>query len=311
VRTITALVFIVVVWTAGVPAMPFAVAAGVPAHCAGHTIRFSETETSILERSARLEIRRRQALVKTVTAWRITEVNCTDVTGDGRPELIVESFSGGLHCCSTIQIFQLQRFFPRILDFEAGNAGGFSIVRDLRGRPALVLGDDGLAYYGDLCFACSPSYMPLVACHDGTRFVECTRQFPAVIQKAVKLSLEELRDAVRSTHESRVAYMRGAALGVYAAHALMGREAAGLATVVRIAPEPEVASWLIKQRDGVAAWRRGRPGRLQLRYEVARELGAMVVAAGPLPGGDLGRTVDLQVRNGDPRACVTHRQSRI
>jgi hypothetical protein len=49
--------------------------------------------------------------------------------------------------------------------------------------------------------------------------------------------------------------MRGAALGVYAAHVLLGPEADGLAAVRCLAPEPEVMSWLVRQRDGVMAWR--------------------------------------------------------
>lgn len=199
--------------------------------------------------------------MKTVTAWAIGGADCTDVTGDGRPELIVESYSGGAHCCSTIQVFQLQPALRRILNFEAGNAGGFSVRRGPRGRPALVLGDDGLAYYGDLCFACSPSYMPLVACYDGTRFAECTRQFPDVIQEAIRTSIKELKDAVRSTHDSRPYYMKGAALGVYAAYSLLGKEANGLTTVIRIARDPEVTSWLVNQRGGVAKWLRSQAGR--------------------------------------------------
>lgn len=275
-RIITALVSIVAILAAGAPAMQFAVASGVPANCAGHTIRLSEREKGAFERSARLEIRRRHAVVKTVTAWAIGEVDCTDLTGDGRPELIVESFSGGAHCCYTIQVFQLQPALRRILNFEAGNAGGFSVGQGAGGRPALVLGDDGLAYYGDLCFACSPHHIPLVACYDGTRFVECTRQFPAVIQEAVKDAIEQLRQAVQSTHESRPYYMKGAALGVYAAYALLGKEAAGLATVRRIARDPEVTSWLVNQRGGVAEWLRNRAGRLEWKYEVAQEWGGLL-----------------------------------
>lgn len=204
--------------------------------------------------------------VKTITDWAIDGVDCTDVTGDGRSELFVESYSGSAHCCYTIQVFQLQPAFRRILDFGAGSAGGFSVRRGPGGRPALILGDDGLAYYGDLCFACSPSYMPLVACYDGTRFVECTRQFPAVIREAIKDSIEQLGQAIRSTHDSRPYYMKGAALGVYAAYALLGKETDGLATVARIAPEPEVTSWLVNQRGGVAEWLRERAGRLKQRH---------------------------------------------
>ena len=56
--------------------------------------------------------------------------------------------------------------------------------------------------------------------------------------------------------------MKGAALGVYAGHALLDREADGLVAVRRIVTEPEVTSWLAGQRDGVKKWLRSRPERL-------------------------------------------------
>ena len=46
------------------------------------------------------------------------------------------------------------------------------------GRRELVLGDDSFAYFEDLCYACSPAHLPLVACYTGTRFEDCTRRFP-------------------------------------------------------------------------------------------------------------------------------------
>src|SRR3990172_7510843 len=231
--------------------MSRAAGADTPAQCAGHTIRLSETETRDAGPSSRLVVRRGQTVVKTLTGWRITEVRCVELTGDSTPELSVEWFSGGAHCCSTIQIFQLRPTVRELLPLYAGHTGGFTVQRDQGGRPALVLGDSGLAYYGDLCFACSPSSMPLVACYTGGRYVDCTRRFPSVVQKTIASYTESLRDSIRSTHSSRIEYMKGAALGVYAAHALLDREADGLAAVRRIVTEPEVTSWLPRPRDGI------------------------------------------------------------
>lgn len=261
-RRLVVLVFVVATWAFGTPTMSRAAGADTPAQCAGHTIRLSEIETRDAAPSSRLMVRRGQAVIKTLTGSRITEVRCVELTGDGRPELSVEWYSGGAHCCSTIQIFQLQPTFREILTFNAGHTIGFTVQRDRSGRPALVLGDSGLAYYGDLCFACSPSSMPLVACYTGGRYVDCTRRFPSVVQETIKSSTESLRDSVRSTHASRIEYMKGAALGVYAAHALLDREADGLAAVRRIVTEPEVTSWLRGQRDGIRKWLRSRPGLL-------------------------------------------------
>jgi hypothetical protein len=230
--------------------------------CAGYTFRASETETRDAGPSSRLVIRRGQTIVKTLTGSRLPEVRCLDLTGDGRQELTAEWHSGGAHCCSTIQVFQLQPAFRQLLTYEAGHTQGFEVDRGPDGRPALILGDSGLAYYDELCFACSPSSMPLVACYAGDRYVDCTRRFPNVVGKAIKAYTESLKEAVRSTHSSRIEYMKGAALGVYAAHALLGREAGGLTAAKRISAEPQVTSWLAAQRDGIKKWLRSRPRQL-------------------------------------------------
>jgi hypothetical protein len=244
------------------PATPGAAGAGPPAQCAGHTLRVVEGNQAA-GREARLEIRRGQTVVQSIAGWTFEDVQCVDATGDRTPELIVTLYSGGAHCCTTIHVFQFQPSPRWILNYAAGNAGGFSIERGPGGRPALVLGDDGLAYYGDLCFACSPSSLPLVACYEGTRFVDCTRRFPALIQQAIETYTEQLKEAVRSTHGSRIEYMRGAALGVYAAYALLGKESDGLTAVRRLGATPDVLAWLGRQREGVKKWLGGRPGRLR------------------------------------------------
>jgi hypothetical protein len=262
-RRSAALLLAVSVWATGLSSVPFAAGARAPAQCAGHTLRFLAGNRTAGQ-SERLEIRRGRTVVETMAGWGwgIEDVRCNDLTGDATPELIVALYSGGAHCCTTIHVFQFQPTPRWILNFAAGNAGGFTIQRDSTGRPALILGDGGLAYYGDLCFACSPSSLPLAACYEGTRFVECTRRFPAVIQAAVDLYSDRLKDAVRSTHTSRTEYMKGGALGVYAAHVLRGKDADGLAAARRLGATPEVMSWLTRQRDGVVTWFRSRPGLL-------------------------------------------------
>lgn len=239
----------------------FAVPAPLTA-CVGYALQLSEPVTSAVERYARITIKRDGRVMGTISGEAISGVDCVDVTGDRRPEVIVETWSGGAHCCSTMQVFLLQPSFRRILSYQAGSAAGFVARRAPGGRLGLVLGDDGLAYYDDLCFACSPTHMPLVACYAGGRFVECTRQFPGLIQEAIRISQDQLKEALASTHESRPLYMKGAALGIYAGHALLGRGADGLTMVRRMAPDPEVNAWLARQRDGVMRWIGSRPARL-------------------------------------------------
>jgi hypothetical protein len=259
VRRFAVLAMLVAAWAAVTPTRSFA--ADAPMECAGYTILRSDTQGDTGP-SGRVVIRRGPKVIKTLTGDRITEVQCVEVTGDAVPELSIEWYSGGAHCCTTVQIFQLRPAFREILLFGAGHTIGFTVVRDRQGKPALVLGDSSLAYYGDLCFACSPSSMPLVACYTGARYVDCTRRFPSVVQDTIKTYTDNLREAIRSKDASRIEYMRGAALGVYAGYALLDREADGLAAVRRMVSEPAVTSWLAAQRSGIRKWLKGRPAEL-------------------------------------------------
>lgn len=46
----------------------------------------------------------------------------TDCTGDGEPDLIIEGFSGGAHCCTTFAVLQLGAKARSLGVIEAGNA---------------------------------------------------------------------------------------------------------------------------------------------------------------------------------------------
>ncbi|HEY3246864.1 MAG TPA: hypothetical protein VGK88_01055 [bacterium] len=178
------------------------------------------------------------------------ETACVDLSGDGRPELIIQTYTGGAHCCFEIFVYQLQPVFRRLLRFQAGNAGGFE-VHHLNGRIVLELGDDSFAYFSDLCYACSPSRLPMAACYRDARFVDCTNQFPQLAPPFISAYTGRLKEAMRFTDDSRVDYMRGAALGLYAVYALVGKPGEGLAAVSRITKEATVLRWLQAQRAAV------------------------------------------------------------
>jgi hypothetical protein len=186
----------------------------------------------------------------------ITESHCQDVTGDRIPELLFETYSGGAHCCTTAYIVSLKGPIRLILRYDAGNAD--VEVADLNhdGRPELLLGDDSFAYFDDLCYACSPSVPPIVACYRNGRFEDCTRQFPSVVREQAANSAVELRElAKRGVHDaSDLQYIRGAALSLYAPYVLLGQETRGWTAVRAIVSIPEVLTWLAQHRTAVRRW---------------------------------------------------------
>jgi tetratricopeptide (TPR) repeat protein len=81
-----------------------------------------------------------------------------DMTGDGLPDLIIEHWSGGVHCCYTFDIYSLGPTFKHIWHNEAGN-GHLSIKLSHKTLPEIVIEDGSYAYWPG-SFAGSP--MPVV-----------------------------------------------------------------------------------------------------------------------------------------------------
>ncbi len=194
----------------------------------------------------------------------IAQVDCRDLTGDRTPELVVETYSGGAHCCSVVHVLSLNAQVRLLLRYATGNAGSADIA-DLNkdGRLELVLGDDSFAYFDDLCFACSPSGIPLVACFRAGRFEDCTRRFPGVVRAQVAHWSRVLREEAQKPNDATaLMYAKGAALGLYANHVLLGEDARGWQTVRAIAP-PTALEWLERHRAAVHRWAASRGKKLQ------------------------------------------------
>jgi hypothetical protein len=213
----------------------------------------------------RLSIQKGGRLLQTVSDWWIARVECADLENDRTPELLVTSYSGGAHCCETLRVWILEPRAPRkILEYEAGNAGGFD-VRDLdgNGRLELLLGDDSFAYFDDLSYAYSPRRLPLVACSGATGWLDCTRQFPEVLRTVLAGYVGHLApigsdDAARQT-------VKGSALGVLALSVLLDEEEAGLETIRRAVASDDVMKWLERAHPKVRNWALTRGKKLKTR----------------------------------------------
>ena len=213
----------------------------------------------------RLSIQRDGRLLHTVSDWRITRVECADLENDKTPELFVATYSGGAHCCETLRAWTLEPKAPRkILEYEAGNAGGFEL-RDFdgNGRLELLLGDDSFAYFDDLSYAHSPRRFPLIACGGATGWLDCTRQFPDVLRDALAGYVEQVASV--GTGDPEWQALKGPALGILALSVLLDEEEAGLETVRRAVSSHDVMKWLERARPKVRDWARTRGRKLKAR----------------------------------------------
>jgi hypothetical protein len=222
------------------------------------------------------ELTRLRVFSPTREVWRLNEtairgVECRSLTGDGVPGLIITTFSFGMHCCTTIYVVSLM-FEPKLLlQFFAGNGG--CAIEDLKadGSVQLNCDDDSFAYFGGLCFACSPTSLPLVACYRNGSFVDCTKQFPSVIRESIESYRARLKDTQGRVESGELEvspgwaaewdadfWIAGWVLGIYANYVLLGQDSKGWAEVRSVVRSERVLKWFECNRPTVQRWARHR-----------------------------------------------------
>lgn len=175
-----------------------------------------------------------------------------DLVGDSEPEVILDLYTGGAHCC-TLSV--VERFDAVAATYQAavhnwGNPGYKLENLDRSGVPEFVTGDDRFAYAFS-CYACSA--LPVqVWRYEPSGFQDVTRQFPALVR----------RDAARTWKDYRRARKRGedvrGLLSAWAAdEALLGRAERAFATLARLAEKGVL--------DGDAPWPSGKKYVRELR----------------------------------------------
>jgi hypothetical protein len=212
-------------------------------------------------RATRLAIQKDGRLLLSLTDWRITSGACEDLDADRAPELVVRTFSGAGGCCETVRVYALDDKPRLLLLYEGNNAIGLQ-VRDVDGdgRQELILGDDRFAHFGDLCDACSPSPLPLVACLAEGRVADCTARFSGLLRTERDRYMARLTGRPPDASFSQTA---GNALGVLALSALLGEEDRGLEIVRAAVPDPKLDAWLAKALPQVREWIGARGKRLR------------------------------------------------
>jgi hypothetical protein len=165
-----------------------------------------------------------------------------DVNADGVDDAIVTHFTGGAHCCFEYLVFSEAPEGIRLDDwFSIGNANITDVVDlDGDGIPELQTYDDRLAYFPDLCYACSP-FLPLVLCRSVQDvYYDCTPQFPELLEAAAEEFEGRLRDAVQQQLDEYET--RSSALGLLASYLRVGLVEEGWSSVEDLCPECSV--WL-------------------------------------------------------------------
>ena len=133
-----------------------------------------------------------QPPVRVEMASAINDLTGSDLNADGYPDVIVETYSGGAHCCFGTQVFSLRpNGAALILQKPESNAGGYFEDLNADGISEFVTYEDSLAY--QYCpYAAGVSAKVIMAYDPGQdRYIPASPRFPE--QYADEISSNEGR----------------------------------------------------------------------------------------------------------------------
>jgi hypothetical protein len=126
-----------------------------------------------------------------------------DLNGDGEPEVLVDVYSGGAHCCALTELLSFTGSGYATREVEWGNTGYDLRDLDADGRPEFVGSDD--AFAGAFSSFAASFFPPRVLGYDPAAkdgFRDVTRRFPKLVRSNVRVALRALRRARRQQRET-------------------------------------------------------------------------------------------------------------
>jgi len=157
---------------------------------------------------------------------RTTPLTVTDLDGDGEPEVLVDTYSGGAHCCYSDLIYRFANGTYTHINQLWGDVGATIKDLDANGTPELVTVADVFAY----AFASyADSWLPpLVERYSAGTLTDVTSNFPAVVKADAKRILKQLPSARRQHRD-----LRGLVAAYVADQDTLGAKATGVAFLAK------------------------------------------------------------------------------
>lgn len=195
----------------------------------------------------------------TVHDWDIS-ASLKQLRPGGPPELLLEAYSGGAHCCTTYYAFtqdlgKVQNLFV----LAAGNYGASFADLNGDGTQELLFSSDAFAYY-DYSFAASPDVRYVLG-WDGVRLADLTRRYAYVPEQAAARYLKDLTRPLKPD-EDWGEIRKAALVGFYANRVVAGSGAAAEQTLnTQVFPQdPKLRAWFAAHRSEILSTLYGDPG---------------------------------------------------
>jgi len=178
-------------------------------------------------------------------ATAIDPLTGTDLTGEGTPDLVVQSFTGGAHCCFQTLVYDLGVALTPVLRTPPSNCLGKFEDVDRDGRREFVTCDDLFAYA--YCpFAFSPMPKVVLAYERGRGFVPAGPRFAAAYADDIAAHTRALEAAATAPATPSGVFPspdRCAVLALVLDHLYAGQTATAWAAFERFYPQPGAPSF--------------------------------------------------------------------
>jgi hypothetical protein len=167
-----------------------ALKAGEKQRCGSHVLHFKEIKGEDGIKFEHIEIMTdRGTFVDSIEGYRISEVACLDLTGDGKINLFLQYWGGGNSPSDygsevytleePIQLIHEQAF-NYVAHFVDLNNDGIQEIQSYY----------SFRYIGGLCGACSPPRIEKYHCYQSGKYKECSNQFPSYYNEVISLAKE-------------------------------------------------------------------------------------------------------------------------
>jgi hypothetical protein len=134
---------------------------------------------------------------------RKSALQVVDLNGDGEPEVLVDAYSGGAHCCALTEILAFNGTGYGVTEAYWGNTGYELQDLDADGKPELVGFDD--AFAGAFSSFAASFFPPRVVDYDPSAegaLRAVTDHFVALIRRNQRQALHALKRARRQHYET-------------------------------------------------------------------------------------------------------------
>ena len=120
-----------------------------------------------------------------------------DITGEGKPNLVVMEWSGGAHCCSDYYVFELGESIREIAKITTGNPSGHFKDLDGDSRLEFITLDDTFAYW-NTSYVDSPMPQVILTFYDGAYHIAAKLMWKPAPSRA---QLSRLANRLRSQNQ--------------------------------------------------------------------------------------------------------------